>query len=103
MVVCMVEWSVYHVEVVLCVRPSQQVPNEDIPIMASRQDDPRVKGVWFQDKHLSLMALQIIVRLPRVTNLFHGGPRGYKVFNKMKPVPADTQIRTSCQIECVLI
>lgn len=53
--------SVYHVEVVLCVCPSQQIPDEDVPIMASRQDDPGVKGVWLQDKHLSLMALKTML------------------------------------------
>lgn len=53
----------YHVEVVLCVCPSQQIPDEDVPIMASRQDDPGVKGVWLQDKHLSLMALKTMFRL----------------------------------------
>lgn len=55
--------SVYHVEVVLCVCPSQQIPYEDIPVVAGRQDDPGVKRVRLQDKHLSLMALKTMFRL----------------------------------------
>lgn len=55
--------SAYHVEVVLCVCPSQQIPYEDVPVVAGRQDDPGVKGVWLQDKHLSLMALKTMFRL----------------------------------------
>lgn len=53
----------YHVKVVLCVCPSLQVPNEDVPIVAGRQDDAGVKGVWLQDKHLGLMALKAMFRL----------------------------------------
>lgn len=57
------EVSVYHVKVVLCVCPSLQVPNEDVPIVAGRQDDAGVKGVRLQDKHLGLMALKAMFRL----------------------------------------
>lgn len=48
----------YHVEVVLCVCPSLQIPDEDVPVVSGRQDDPGVKGMRLQDKHLSLMALK---------------------------------------------
>lgn len=37
---------------------SLQIPDEDVPIMAGRQDDPGIKRVRFKDKHLSLMALK---------------------------------------------
>lgn len=50
--------SVYHVEVVLRVRPSLQIPYEDVPVVASRQDDPGVEGVRLQHKHLGLVALE---------------------------------------------
>lgn len=50
--------SAYHVEVMLCVCASQQVPYEHVPIVASRQDDPGVKRVRFEDKHLCLVALK---------------------------------------------
>lgn len=49
---------VYHVEVVLCACPSQQVPYENISIMARRQNNPGVKWVRLKDKHFSLMALE---------------------------------------------
>lgn len=41
----------------LRVCPPLQIPDEDVPVMASRQDDPGVERVWLQDKHLSLVAL----------------------------------------------
>lgn len=47
-----------HVEVMLCVCASQQVPYEHVPIVASRQDDPGVKRVRFEDKHLCLVAFK---------------------------------------------
>ena len=49
---------VYHVEVVLCVCSSQQIPYEHVPIVAGRQDDPGIKRVRFEDKHLGFMALK---------------------------------------------
>lgn len=36
---------------------SYEVPYEDISIMTSRQHDPRVIGVWLQNKHLRFMTL----------------------------------------------
>lgn len=34
-----------------------QVPDEDVPVVAGRQDDARVEGVRLQHKHLGLVAL----------------------------------------------
>lgn len=48
----------YHVEVMLCVRAALQVPDEDVPVVAGRQDDAGVKGVRLQHKHLGLVALR---------------------------------------------
>lgn len=47
----------YHVEVMLCVLAALQVPDEDVPVVAGRQDDAGVKGVRLQHKHLGLVAL----------------------------------------------
>lgn len=54
---CTFESCCYHVEVVLRVCSPLQIPDEDVPVMAGRQDDPGVERVRLQDKHLSLMAL----------------------------------------------
>lgn len=35
-----------------------QVPDEDVPVVAGRQDDAGVKGVGLQHKHLGLVALR---------------------------------------------
>lgn len=35
-----------------------QVPNEDVPIVAGRQDDAGIEGVGLQHKHLGLMSLK---------------------------------------------
>lgn len=51
------ELCCYHVEVVLRVCPPLQIPDEDVPVMTGRQDDPGVERVRLQDKHLSLVAL----------------------------------------------
>lgn len=59
----------YHVEVVLRVCPPLQIPNEDVPVMAGRQDDPGVERVWLQDKHLSLVALNKTHTLVRTRKL----------------------------------
>lgn len=48
----------YHVEVMLCVRAALQVPDEDVPVVAGRQDDAGVEGVRLQHKHLGLVALR---------------------------------------------
>ena len=49
---------VYHVEVMLRLDPSLQVPDEDAAVVASGEDDPGVEGMGLQDKHLCLVALQ---------------------------------------------
>lgn len=48
----------YHVEIVLRVRAPLQVPDEDVPVVAGRQDDAGVEWVRLQDKNLSLVALE---------------------------------------------
>ena len=48
----------YHVEVMLRLDSSLQVPDEDTAVVAGGEDDPGVKGMGLQDKHLRLVALQ---------------------------------------------
>lgn len=50
---------------------SQQIPYEDVPVVASRQDDPGVKRVRLQDEDLGLVALRTAFRL---FSGFRGGP-----------------------------
>lgn len=57
---CVRRCSAHHVEVVLCVCPTLQIPDEHVSIVASRQDDPGVKGMRFQHKHLGLVTLGIL-------------------------------------------
>lgn len=59
----------YHVEVVLRVCSPLQIPDEDVPVMAGRQDDPGVERVRLQDKHLSLVALNKTNTLVRTWKL----------------------------------
>lgn len=74
---------VYHVEVVLCVPSPQQVPDEDVPVMAGRQDDPGVEGVRLQDKHLGLVALNTTIPDGLISAVcFTFGPR-WKTNNKL--------------------
>lgn len=42
----------------LCVGAALQVPDEDVPVVAGRQDDAWVEGVGLQHKHLGLVALR---------------------------------------------
>lgn len=47
----------YHIKVMHCFGASDEVPYEDIAIMACRQHDARVIGMRLQNKHLGLMTL----------------------------------------------